>query len=377
MKVMKLKHLGLALFAVMAIGACSDSEDDGNGQADTFDRKALLENAADNIIIPALQELSTDLAALKTSKDLFITAPNQSNLEDLREEWLAAYLTWQYVEMINVGKAEEIFYSFQMNIYPTNVSDIEANMNMVTATYDLTTPENNDAVGFPAVDYLLYGTASTDADIVRFYSSDIKASSHQQYLSDIIDQMDSLTTTVLNDWTSSYRDTFVNSTGNTASSSLNMMINDFVFYYEKGLRANKIGIPAGVFSTSPLADRVEGLYSREFSKELALEGLQAVDDFFNGRAYDGTATGESYASYLTLLRNNSGTSDLTGIINSQLSTARSQMNLLNNNLFDQVNTDNGMMTATYDELQRVTVLFKVDMLQTLNVSVDYIDSDGD
>jgi hypothetical protein len=377
MKVMKLKHLGLALFAVMAIGACSDSEDDGNGQADTFDRKALLENAADNIIIPALQKLSTDLAALKTSKDLFITAPNQSHLEDLREEWLAAYLTWQYVEMINVGKAEEIFYSFQMNIYPTNVSDIESNMNMPTGTYDLTTPENNDAVGFPAVDYLLYGTATTDAEIVSFYSSDIKASSHQQYLSDIIDQMDSLTTTVLNDWTSSYRDTFVNSTGNTASSSLNMMINDFVFYYEKGLRANKIGIPAGVFSTSPLADRVEGLYSREFSKELALEGLQAVDDFFNGRAYDGTATGESYASYLTLLRNNSGTSDLTGIINSQLNTARSQMNLLNNNLFDQVNTDNGMMTATYDELQRVTVLFKVDMLQTLNVSVDYIDSDGD
>jgi hypothetical protein len=377
MKVMKLKHLGLALFAVMAIGACSDSEDDGSGQTDTFDRKALLENVADNIIIPALQDLSTDLAALKISKNLFIAAPNQTNLEDLREDWLAAYLTWQYVEMINIGKAEEILYSFQMNIYPTNVSDIQANMNMVNGAYDLTTPENNDAVGFPAVDYLLYGTATIDADIISFYSSDIKASSHQQYLSDIIDQMHSLTTAVLNDWTGSYRDTFVNSTDNTASSSLNMMTNDFVFYYEKGLRANKIGIPAGVFSTSPLADRVEGLYSREFSKELALKGLQAVDDFFNGRSYGGTTTGSSYASYLTLLRNNSGTSDLTGIINSQLNTARAQMNLLGDNFFDQVNTDNVMMTATYDELQRATVLFKVDMLQTLSISVDYVDSDGD
>jgi hypothetical protein len=35
------------------------------------------------------------------------------------------------------------------------------------------------------------------------------------------------------------------------------------------------------------------------------------------------------------------------------------------------------MTATYDELQRATVLFKVDMLQTLSISVDYVDSDGD
>lgn len=372
---MKLKHIGLVLFVLVAIGACSDSEDYGTEQTDTFDRKALLLNAADNIIIPALQDLSIDLVALKISKDLFIATPDQVKLEDLREKWLAAYLTWQYVEMINVGKAEEIFYSFQMNIYPTNVSDIDANM--ANGTYDLTTPENNDAVGFPAVDYLLYGTAVTDADIVSFYSSDLKASSHQQYLSDIIDQMDSLTSIVLNDWTSSYRDTFINSTGNTASSSLNMMVNDFVFYYEKGLRANKIGIPAGVFSTTPLADKVEGLYSRKFSKELALEGLQAVEDFFNGRAYNGTATGVSYASYLTLLRNNSGTSDLTGIINSQLNTARSQMSLLNTNLFEQVNTDNSMMTVTYDELQRATVLFKVDMLQTLSVSVDYVDSDRD
>jgi hypothetical protein len=376
---MKLKHLGWALIAVIAMGACSDSEDDGNGQEDTFDRKALLENTADNIIIPALQELSTDLATLKTSKDLFISGPNQANLDGLREKWLAAYLTWQYVEMINVGKAEEIFYSFQMNIYPTNVSDIEANIDidMQNGTYDLTTPENNDAVGFPAVDYLLYGTADTDSGIVDFYSNDPKANANQQYLSNLIDQMDSLTTTVLNDWTGSYRDTFVNSTDNTASSSLNMMTNDFVFYYEKGLRANKIGIPAGVFSTTPLAEKVEGLYSREFSKELALEGLQAVDDFFNGRAYGGTTSGSSYATYLTLLRNNSGTSDLTGIINSQLNTARAQINLLDNNFFDQVNTDNVMMTAAYDELQRATVLFKVDMLQTLSISVDYVDSDGD
>jgi hypothetical protein len=372
---MKLKHLGLALFAVMAIGACSDSEDDGNGPTDTFDRKALLENAADNIIIPALQDLSADLETLKTSKDLFIETVNQANLQDLRDDWLAAYLTWQYVEMINVGKSEELLYSFQMNIYPTDVNNIQDNMN--AGTYDLTSNDNNDAVGFPALDYLLYGTGTTDAAIIGFYSSDLKAISHQQYLSDVIDQMQILTAIVLNDWTGSYRDTFVNSTGNTASSSLNMMTNDFVFYYEKGLRANKIGIPAGVFSTTPLAEKVEGLYSREFSKELALKGLQAVDDFFNGRAYGGTTSGSSYATYLTLLRNNSGTSDLTGIINSQLNTARAQMNLLDNNFFDQVNTDNVMMTSTYDELQRATVLFKVDMLQTFSVSVDYVDADGD
>jgi len=43
----------------------------------------------------------------------------------------------------------------------------------------------------------------------------------------------------------------------------------------------------------------------------------------------------------------------------------------------QVVNDNTRMTLTYDALQRAVVLLKVDMLQTLNVSVDYVDADGD
>lgn len=372
---MKLKHLGLVLFAAITIWSCTDSEDDIITPVDSFDRKALLENAADNIIIPAFQDLSSDLNELKTSKDLFIATPNQANLDNLREDWLDAYKTWQYVEMFNIGKAEEVLYNFQMNVYPTNVSDIQDNI--ANGNYDLSTANNNDAVGFPAVDYLLYGAKTTDSDIVNFYSTDAAAAANQQYLSDVIDQMNSLTTTILNDWTSSYRDTFVNSTGNTVSSSVNMMVNDFIFYYEKGLRANKVGIPAGVFSNTPLADKVEGFYSKEFSKELALESLTAVGQFFNGIPYNGSGYGPSYGSYLTFLRDNNGTSDLTSMINSQLGTIRSTMSTLDNNFYNQVNIDNTKMTATYDELQRVTVLLKVDMLQTLNISVDYVDADGD
>ncbi|GAK93116.1 iron-regulated protein A precursor [Nonlabens ulvanivorans] len=373
---MKIKQLALALFSILTITSCTESNDDStNGSSDNFDRKALLENAADNIIIPALQDLNSDLTNLKASKETFITTPNQTNLDNLRADWLTAYKTWQYVEMFNIGKAEEILYSFQMNIYPTNTTDIQNNI--ASGTYDLTSPNNNDAVGFPALDYLLYGLGNDDSAIIDFYTTDGNALGYKNYLSDVIDQMDALTTTVLTDWTSSYRDIFVNSTTNTASSSVNMLVNDFIFYYEKGLRANKVGIPAGVFSTTPLADKVEGLYSKVYSKELALTALQAVQDFFNGRAYNNSTIGISYASYVTLLRDNSGTSDLTASINSQIEAARTELDQLDNNLSNQVNNNNVAMLMTYDELQRVTVLLKVDMLQTLNISVDYVDADGD
>ena len=59
------------------------------------------------------------------------------------------------------------------------------------------------------------------------------------------------TNEVIDSWTS-YRDVFVSSTENTATSSINKLTNDFIYYYEK-VRANKIGIPAG-FSNDVLPD---------------------------------------------------------------------------------------------------------------------------
>lgn len=35
------------------------------------------------------------------------------------------------------------------------------------------------------------------------------------------------------------------------------------------------------------------------------------------------------------------------------------------------------MLQTYDELQKNVILMKVDMLQALNINVDYVDADGD
>ena len=35
------------------------------------------------------------------------------------------------------------------------------------------------------------------------------------------------------------------------------------------------------------------------------------------------------------------------------------------------------MLNTYNELQRNVILMKVDMLQAMDISVDYVDADGD
>lgn len=363
------------LSLLLLIIACDPEKSGESSTTDGFNRKALLENVADNIIIPAYTDLQANLATLNTASTAFTNTPNTTTLATLRTAWLQAYKTWQYVEMFNIGKADEIQYAFQMNIYPTNVTDITNNIN--AGTYDLSSVNNQDAVGFPAVDYMLHGIADTDTAIINAYTTSDKAAAHKAYLNNLVSRMVALTNTVRTDWTTNYRDTFVNSMTNTATSAVNQLVNDYIFYYEKGLRANKIGIPAGVFSTTPLANRVEGFYNKNVSRELALTALQAAQDFFNGKAYNGTATGASYASYVSQLRTNSGSSDLTAAINAQFNAARTQMQGLNTNFVSQINTDNSRMTLTYDALQRGVVLLKVDMLQTLNINVDYVDADGD
>tara|TARA_R110002049_G_scaffold302258_1_gene494968 strand:+ start:21359 stop:22453 length:1095 start_codon:yes stop_codon:yes gene_type:complete len=363
-----IKRFFLVIVTTVFVLACSSSSDDGpTGEKDNFDRGALLSNLADNLIIPALQDLNVKLATLKTDKDAFVSAPNQTNLDALRTSWLATYKIWQQVEMYNIGKAETSLYAYQMNIYPVSTTKVEANI--ASGTYDLSYTNNNDAVGFPALDYMLYGIANDDTTILSKYAD----AKYKTYLSDLLNQMISLTETVLNDWTTTYKTTFISSTSNTATSSVNKFVNDFIYYYEKGLRANKFGIPAGVFSTNPLPEKVEAFYNKQVSKTLALEGLNAVQNAFNGKYYNSSATGESFKSYLIYLER----SDLVTLINSRFDAARQKIQLLDANFNNQINTDNTKMTEAYDALQLAVVSLKVDMLQAFNVNLDYIDADGD
>lgn len=368
------KIFPLILLAIF-IAACSSSDDNVTTPNEnpnvSFDRAGMLRNFADNLIIPAYENLSVNLDALETAKDGFVAAPNQPTLDNLRAAWFTAYKSWQRVEVYNIGKAEEIQLRFEMNIYPVNTTDVNANI--TAGFYDLTSPENNDAVGFPALDYLLYGVGTTDAEILEKYTTNAEATNYKNYLSDVTIRMKFITQLVLSDWIANYRDEFISSTANTATSATNKFINNFIYYYESGLRTNKIGIPTGNFSTTPLPEKVEAFYNQEISKELALEALNAVQDTFNGKDFDSTTEGQSFKTYLASLNR----LELANTINAQFNTSREKIQALNMNFFTQINTDNTKMTQAYDALQVTVVLLKIDMLQAFDIALDSNDQDGD
>ena len=185
--------------------------------------------------------------------------------------------------------------------------------------------------------------------------------------------MQTNTNLIIEDWQTN-KISFISSDMNTAVSSLNILTNDFIYYFEKGLRANKIGIPCGIwngFQTYEIG--VEAYYRKDISKYLTLKSLNACKDFLMGKGINSSAIG---ASYMSLLEEQ-GAPDLSTDILNGLNVAEIAINNLDNNFRLQLNEDNNSMLNTYDALQNVVVLLKVDLLFFLDITVDYTDSDGD
>lgn len=354
--------------------SCSDDGPSGPDVND-FDRQKMLENWADNIIIPAFTSFAEETAEMHATAEHFDTEPSMANLTVLRDAWENAYLHFQQVSMFETGHAMQIRYRDNLNIYPTDPDEIHSNIE--SGSYNLALPSLNDSQGFPALDYLLYGLAETDDEILAYYTSGDHAGSYRNYLTSLTGRIDQLTREIITHWDEEYRDDFVQNHGNGANASADMTVNDYIFYYEKALRAGKVGIPAGVFSGTPLATHVEAYYRKGLSKELLLEALTATQDFFNGEHFNSNESGESLASYLDFLNTIKNGSDLSSMINNQFDIARGEIQNLNDNFSEQIDADNTKMLSAYEELQKNVVLLKVDMLQALNINVDYVDADGD
>ena len=369
------KKLALLLFISLLLVRCGGSDEDSSNDGEVtpvaYDRAKMLVHWADKIIIPAHTAFKQTLTNLDNSTKTFVSSPDQSNLDDLRSKWLVSYKSWQHIEMFDIGKSEEIYFKSKMNVYP--IDKLWLDNNIETGSYDLENANNYSSQGFPALDYMLHGIAESDMAIINKYTANTK---YTNYLTVLVNKMVTSTDVVINDWTN-YKETFIGSTDNTASSSVNKLTNDFIYYYEKGLRANKVGIPAGVFSGGPLKGNVEAFYKKNVSKELLLEAMDAAIKFYNGTSFDGISSGPSLKSYLAHLNSTKDGSTLSALIASKLDSAKTQINFLSNNFVSQIESDNSKMLTSYDAIQAVVVLLKVDMLQSFNINVDYTDADGD
>jgi predicted lipoprotein len=366
-----------SVLLVCLIIACSSDTEDDIIQINEFDRSEILTNYVDNIIIPRHNDFKSEIDNLKIAVDEFVESPISSTYDNLHNQWLITYKKWQHIEMFNIGKAEEINFLNTINTYP--VDELRINENIDSRKFNLTSSNDWSCQGLSGIDYMLHGIDNSKENVILKYSNN---SNYGEYLKNLLDIIINNTDQVVNHW-SENKNSFVNSSGNSNTSSLNMLTNDFVYYFEKGLRTNKIGIPVGYFSGGNVfPDKVEAYYSsknsfNDVSKELAKEALIASENLFIGRSSSGSK-GPSLKTYLDYIYSaDVNKNNLSPIILSNFQSANDAINELDKSFINQINSDKSKMLNAFDKLQALVVNMKTDMLSILSIQVDYIDADGD
>jgi predicted lipoprotein len=363
-------RLGLVVVMAAAFFACSkkgDPQKEDSGSA--ADRKAVLVNVTENIVIPSYNNFKTKLDLLVSKTNNFTDAPTTVSLGELRSAWVNAYVEWQKVELLEFGSADTYF-----NIYPANETSIAANIASGTANLDIAS--NFTAQGFPAIDYLINGLGNTDDVIVSYYTTEADAAKRKAYLKSIISKMNSVFTTVNTEWNGAYKETFINKTGTDASSSTSAMVNGYVRSYERTIRSGKFGIPSGVMLNGTVSPQnVEAFYKKDISLTLAKTAHQAAIDFFNGKSVKNGVEGPSLKTYLTALNS---ASTLPQTIIGQFNATTLKLNAIpTENLSSVVQANNQQMIDVYNEMQKSVKLLKVDMTSAISITITYTDNDGD
>ena len=361
------------LLLLISLSNCSKNDGGGSDAPNPIptinlaeERKKIAQHLADHFIQPAFETLSQSMQNLQTAFEEFEASQTQQNLQTLQQRLRSSWLVWQRASIFQIGPAESNAIRLALNVYPTDVNQVENNIE--TQNYTLGTIENRDAVGFPALDFLI-NQSETPAVNLPFDEH------RSQYMRDIITYGVEIALQVMNDFnTGSYLTTFVSdqSNGTDVGSALGQIVNAMDHHFQRYVRDGKLAIPAGIRSAGiPRPTTTEAFYGG-YSVELLQESVQAYLDLFNGDGYDGV-DGPSILSYLVAIDQQVLAND----IRSQLELVINSIELLSDPLSQQLIESSEPAETVFIHMQDFITLLKSDMASVMGVTITNQDNDGD
>jgi hypothetical protein len=367
------RQLLLALSLMLIFANCKKK--DSQSEKPQYDRVTLLTNIGNSIVIPSYLAFHIQADKLDSAITDFNAAPDVTKLTNLQGIFKDAYRSWQLCTAFDLGPAGDVALSSNVNTFPCSVNDI--NSFIASGSYDLNITSNYDAKGFPAIDYLLFGSAADNNAIVALFTTDGNAGNRKIYLATLSNEIKTFASNIYNAWIPSggnYINTFIHASGTDDGSSVGYLVNQ-ISSSEELLKNYKIGIPNGEQSAgTPFPSKVEALYSG-ISVELAVLQLQSLQNLFLGKSSQGDGPGfDDYANFTGASFN--GTI-LGTAINNQFSSAIAKLQAIPDPLSNSVSNDNATVHAAYLELQQLLILLKSDIPAALGVHITYNDNDGD
>jgi len=352
---MKRIIFGLFVSALFLITACNKDKN-----KDEFDKAALLQNFADNIIQPRYADFKTKIDSLEILFITFQSNPTEAKFEAIKTQWKACYLSFQCVKTFDFGPAMNTGFKGAIGTFPSDTTQISSNI--ASGTYNLATATNADAVGLAALDFLFY---QTDA-----YLKLTTNESYSQYCIDVIQKMKEETDAVVNAWTS-FKSTFIASTGNESTSMFSMLVNDFCQDWEEA-KAAKLGIPLGKYSLGiQRPEYIEARYSG-YSLPILKASLSSIAEIYSGTGTNGQ-DGIGFDDYLISLKKES----LNSTIKDNFRVIDSNFYDFNTNLENELTQNPTALENLFNAISQQVVFIKTDMTASFGILITYQDNDGD
>jgi predicted lipoprotein len=352
---MKRIIFGLLVSALFLITACNKDKN-----KDEFDKAALLQNFADNIIQPRYTDFKTKIDSLEILFIAIQSNPTEAKFEDVKAQWKACYLSFQRVKTFDFGPAMNTGFKGAIGTFPTDTTQISSNI--AAGTYNLATATNADAVGLASLDFLFYQTdAYLKITTSQFYS---------QYCLDVIQKMKSETDAVVSAW-SSFKSTFIASTGNESTSMFSMLVNDFCQDWEEA-KAAKLGIPLGKYSLGiQRPEYIEARYSG-YSLPILKASLKSIAEIYSGIGTNGQ-DGIGFDDYLIALDK----STLNNTIKTKFQTIDGLFSPFNSTLEIELTQNQTALENLFNAISEQVIFIKTDMTASFGILITYQDNDGD
>lgn len=345
------------LFTTASMSGCKKPKE----ETTPFDKASLLVNLADHLIIPAVNDFSTKIGQLESDYIQFQSDRTAVNLETVRNSWKEAYLSWQVLKPYDFGPIRDLGFKGASGVFPTDTAKIDANI--TSGSYNLASAANVDAIGLHALDYFLFRVNA----LSHFIGND----PYTTYGLEVIQKVKNEANTVATQWTS-YRATFVASTGTESTSAFSKLVNEFNRDYELAKNA-KVGIPLGKQSLNiQLPEYIEAKRSG-FSLEILHKSIETIKNLYNGVSFDGTTNGQGFDNYLSHLER----STLNSSINTNFDAILTKIDSFNGTFEQEMQSNTAGTDELYSLLQGQVVSLKTDMTSAFGVLITYQDNDGD
>lgn len=339
--------------------------------AQDFDRRAMLENIGNRIIMPYYADFLAQTEILQNAAYAFRDTPSPATLSTLRDEWKNASLAWQYCKLFNFSRLPVYHSPIEKPMdTPLNIDFIEQTiLGDEVIDEPFIEGSGSNVRGLPALEYLLF--AFEEEVLFEQFTNPRR----MDYLVAVAENIHHKATQVYTYWSpegNNFLGTFIDSDGDGSKvlESVSMLTNQIASQSEHIVQM-RLGLPLGKSSGGTAQpELVEGRLSETATMQIIalLEGIQqtfnggeglGLDDYldFLGAEYEGQALSERISQQLDLLR------DRLTALESPLEIA----------IVEQPSE----LESVYTEARELIRFIKTDMAAQLGVTITFNDNDGD